>query len=125
MGLDFAGPLYVGGNTHSQEEAIKAYICLFTCTSTRAIHLQLTQGLNAEAFLFAFRRFLSRRGLSATIVSDNAKTFKSTSSEVCAIARSPEVFHYLSKHRTTWNAKAPWWGVHGEECKTVFKKDYW
>ena len=55
-GLDFAGPLYVRNDsvTHSQGEGIKAYICLFTCASTRAIHLELTQGLNAEMFLLAF-----------------------------------------------------------------------
>ena len=55
-GLDFAGPLYVRNDsvTHSQGEGIKAYICLFTCASTRAIHLELTQGLNAETFLLAF-----------------------------------------------------------------------
>jgi len=45
MGLDFAGPLYIkdskeGGNS------TKTYICLFTCASTRAIHLELTHGLN-------------------------------------------------------------------------------
>ena len=90
----------------------KAYICLFTCASTRHIHLELTTGLNVETFLFAFCRFISRQGLPATLLSDNAKTFKSASKEICSIARSTEVSQYLTNQRTSWKfivAKAPWW----------------
>ena len=63
VGLDFAGPLYVKDGVHLNEGSNKkAYICLFTCTSTRAIHLELTTGLNVETFLFAFRRLLVGEG---------------------------------------------------------------
>ena len=86
VGLDFAGPLYVKDGVHLNEGSNKkAYVCLFTCASTRAIHLELTTGLNVETFLFAFRRFISRRGLPATLLSDNAKTFKSSSKEYAAL----------------------------------------
>ena len=77
-GLDFAGPLYVrcGANPAISEENTKSYICLFTCASTRAIHLELTLKLDVNSFLLAFRRFIARRGLPATLISDNATTFK-------------------------------------------------
>ena len=78
VGLDFAGPLFIN-DRHSTEkinEWNKVYVCLFTCASTRAIHLELTRGLGVQAFLLAFRRFAIRRGLPATLNSDNAKTFK-------------------------------------------------
>ena len=39
VGIDFLGPLYV--KTEFQE-AEKAYVCLFTCCATRAVHLELT-----------------------------------------------------------------------------------
>ena len=83
-GINFAGPLYVKSlSTDSQQtDRVKTYICLFTCASTRAIHLELTETLSAQSFLQAFRRFVSRRGLPSTIMSDNAKTFKSASAEV-------------------------------------------
>ena len=101
VGLDFAGPLYIkAGRTSAEESTQKVYICLFTCASTRAIHLELTEGLNAETFLLAFRRFSSRRGLPATLVSDNARTFKSASKEIRSITRSREVFCYLTNQRT-------------------------
>ena len=58
-GIDFAGPLYVR-SVDSKECNCKVYICLFTCASTRAVHLELTRELSATAFLLAFRRFCGR-----------------------------------------------------------------
>ena len=69
--LDFAGPLYI--NSNGQPE--KVYICLYTCAATRAVHLELLRDLGVESFLLSFRRFVGRRGLPATLISDNAKTF--------------------------------------------------
>ena len=87
-GVDFAGPLFIQGNS--------------TCASTRAIHLELTQSLSVESFLLAFRRFTSRRGLPATLMSDNGKTFKGSSKEIVKIARSKEVTRYLSINGVSW-----------------------
>ena len=70
-GIDFAGPLYI----HSNGQQEKTYICLFTCAATRAVHLELVRDLGVESFLLCFRRFVGRRGLPATLISDNAKTF--------------------------------------------------
>ena len=131
-GLDFAGPLYVkDGVQLSEEGTSKAYICLFTCTSTRAIHLELTAGLNVETFLLAFRRSTSQHGLPATLLSDNVKTFKSAYKEIRSVARSTEVSHYLTNQRTTWKfivARAPWvgriLGAYGTKCKKMFEKNH-
>jgi hypothetical protein len=38
-GLDFAGPLL----TSEDGKTEKTYICLFTCASTRAVHLELSR----------------------------------------------------------------------------------
>ena len=75
-------------------EVMKTYICLFTCGSTRAIHLELVESLSVESFIRAFRRFCGRRGLPATIITDNAKTFKSAALEVKKLLRAPR----LSEH---------------------------
>ena len=109
----------------SEEGTSKAYICLFTCASTRAIHLELTAGLNVETFFLAFRRFTSRRGLPATLLSDNAKTFKSASKEIRSIACSTEVSHYLTNQRTAWKfivARAPWLGGFWERMVQSVKR---
>jgi len=106
-GIDFAGPLYTSDN------GSKVYICLFTCASTRAVHLELLNSLSVPAFLQAFRRFAARRGLATRLISDNAKTFKSAAKEVKSIGHSPEVQHFLANKGIVWDfivEKAPWHG---------------
>ena len=51
----------------------------------------LTRNLTVDSFLLAFRTFTSRRGLPATLVTDNAKTFRGASRERVKILRSKEV----------------------------------
>ena len=63
-------------------ESTKAYVCLFTCASTHAVHSELVPNLNVNSLLLAFRRFAIRRDLPSTLLSDNAKTFKSACKEV-------------------------------------------
>lgn len=97
VGIDFAGLLYIklGENTK------KCYILLFTCTVTRAIHLELTMSQSLKDFMTAFKRFISRRGLCQGIISDNAKTFKAAQA------------HLSSEYRVKWKfitERAPWHG---------------
>ena len=108
-GIDFAGPLYATNN----QEMGKVYICLFTCASTRAVHLELVRCLSVPSFLQAFRRFVSRRGLPSRLITDNAKTFKSASKVVKNILRSTEIQRELASKGVTWKfiiEKAPWQG---------------
>ena len=48
IGLDFAGTLCI---RDSQGNKTKSYICLFTCASTRAVHLEPTESLDTESSL--------------------------------------------------------------------------
>ena len=125
VGLDFAGPLIVGNGNPNETESSKVYICLFTCASTRAVHLELSKSLNVPDFLLAFRRFASRRGLPATLKSDNAKTFKSSNKEILKIVRSNEVLRYLANQRISWNyiiERAPWCGGFWERLVRSVKR---
>ena len=122
IGLDFARPLYIKeacrSSKESDSDSNKVYVCLFTCASTWAVHLELTRRLNVQDFLLAFRRFANRRGLPAMIQSDNAKTFQSSSKEIRKIAQSPEAWRYLTHHQITWNfivEKVPWWEAIGRD----------
>ena len=127
-GIDFAGPIYVTADSGTR----KAYICLFTCQITRAIHLELVTDLSIESFLQAFRRFASRRrGLPALLLTDDAKTFKSASKKVHRILRSAEVQRALAnKLRCSvgvYYRKGPMaWrllGRYGKERQTVFEEN--
>jgi len=92
-GLDFAGPLYITSSKEGQstKSSQKAYTCLYTCALTRAIDLELLRYLSVKVFFQSFRRFASRQSLPATLLSDNAKTFKAGSKEVKTIVHSHEV----------------------------------
>ena len=104
---------------------MKTYVCLFTCASTCAVHLELVPNLNAESFLLAFRKFASRRSLPSLLLPDNSKTFKSACKEIPNIAGSREVSVHLIHHRVTWNfivECAPWWGGFWERMVQLVKR---
>ncbi len=72
------------------------YICLYTCASTRAVHLDLLEDYSAEAFLGSFRRFTNCRGLPCFMTSDNSKSFKAATRLITRIANSVLFQKHLS-----------------------------
>ena len=73
-GVDFAGPLKY--NVNKREE--KAYVLMFTCATSRAVHLEFTRTQSAEEFPRKLNAFITRRTRPQVIISDNAATFKAT-----------------------------------------------
>ena len=92
VAVDLFGPLMVFHTCglpncpHPTEE--KVYGCLFTCFTSRAVHIELVDNASTEAFLNAFRMFTSRRGVCTTLYSDNGKNFRCASKEIRALYRS-------------------------------------
>ena len=50
---------------------LKRYVCLFTCLTTRAVHIEVANSLTADSFIAAFQRFSGRRGVPEKVYSDN------------------------------------------------------
>ena len=116
-GVDFAGPIHL-----KNEE--KAYVALFTCGITRAVHLELTEDMTAHEFMGMFRRFISRRGAPSTVISDNAKTFLATAKHLKKICAERELQDFLLANRIDWHfnvAKAPWQGGFFERLVGITK----
>ena len=84
-GVDFTGALYI--QDHARNER-KAYICLITCASTRAIHLELVPDLSEYSFMLAFRLFCSRQSVPKKMISDNGTTFQAASNTICKLFES-------------------------------------
>lgn len=61
---------------------VKAYICIFVCFATKAVHIELVADLTSESFLDAFRRFMARRGKVYCMYSDNGTNFVDASKEL-------------------------------------------
>ena len=98
-GVDFAGPLYVKNYDNTKS---KVYICLFTCASTRAIHLEIVSNLSEETFILAFRRFSSHKSLPQIMISDNASTYVAASKEIQHLTDSPYLQEKLNQYGTVW-----------------------
>ena len=106
IGVDFAGPLYV-------KNPEKAWICLYTCCATRAVHLDILTDLSTDSFIRSFRRFVARRGFPNRVISDNGKTFKGADKAIQAMLRHSMVKKFLSDLNIKWQfnvERAPWWG---------------
>lgn len=100
--VDFAGPLYVKNVFGGESKMRKVYIALFTCSSTRAVHLDLVPGLDAQPFIRCLKRFFTRKGVNQLFISDNTKTFK-----------SKEVRQFILNMGVAWKFNLPrssWWG---------------
>ena len=80
IAIDFAGPFTTIQGCGKQQQ--KRYLCLFTCTASRAVHLEMTYGLDTASFLNAFFQMSSRRGMSLEIMSDNAGNFIAAEKEL-------------------------------------------
>lgn len=75
VGVDFCGPFQVRASKGRGIKANKAWVAVFVCLCVKAIHLELVSDLSTEAFLAAFRRFISRRGLPTCMYSDCGTNF--------------------------------------------------
>ena len=61
VGTDHVGPLYVR-YIYKPAKLCKAFIALFSCCTTRMIHLEIQPNLEASATLRAMKRTFSRVG---------------------------------------------------------------
>ena len=52
--VDYAGPFITVQGRGKRRE--KRYLCLFTCLTSRAVHLEIAYGLDTDSFLNAFYR---------------------------------------------------------------------
>uniref|UniRef100_A0AAR5PUR1 Integrase catalytic domain-containing protein n=1 Tax=Dendroctonus ponderosae TaxID=77166 RepID=A0AAR5PUR1_DENPD len=91
-GLDYMGPVILKDRTTKNYKPIKAWICIFICFATKAIHLEMVSDLSTKSFLSCLKRFFSRRGVSAEIFCDNATNF---------VGAKNEIQKFLSKNKDT------------------------
>jgi len=70
VGMDYGGPFTIKESQRRNSKTHKAYLGLFVCLSTKAVHLEVVTDLTTEVFLASFDRFVARRGIPVQIYSD-------------------------------------------------------
>lgn len=71
IGIDYFGPILVKvGRSNA-----KRWICLITCLTIRAVHVEVAYDLSTQSCIACIRRFVCRRGAPLEIYSDNGRNF--------------------------------------------------
>jgi hypothetical protein len=115
-GVDFGGPFQIKTMKGRGGKLVKAYICLFSCLSTKAIHIELVSDLTSVAFLAAFRRLMGKRGRVANLHSDNGTNFVGADNEMKKLLKqtlSTTTFDALANEGVQWQfipARGPHFG---------------
>ena len=110
VGVDFAGPLFI---RKENKQMGKVYIVLYTCSVTRAVHLDLVEDMTAPVFLSSFRKFVARRRTPVLVVSDSAKAFNVSAKFFRKLYSDPQVRNYFDTGHIRWRFnldRSPSWG---------------
>ncbi|XP_044760280.1 uncharacterized protein LOC123317737 [Coccinella septempunctata] len=121
IGCDYAGPFYLKEGKARKPTVTKAWICIFVCMVTKAVHIELVTELSTQAFFLCFKRFISRRGRPNMIFSDNGTQFVGSNNELLNFFKSNGdlITLHFSNERITCKfipPKAPNFGGFWESC---------
>ena len=89
-GVDNFGTCYVSIRRSSE----KRWCFLFTCMTTRAVHIEIVSSIDTSSCVMGIERFIARRGTPSVIWSDNGTNFVGAEKELLNSIQS-------------WNGQAP------------------
>ncbi|XP_062538281.1 uncharacterized protein LOC134206570 [Armigeres subalbatus] len=81
VGIDLCGPFYIR-YPGRRGVPIKAFVCIFVCLATKAVHMEVVADLSTQAFLASFKRFVAIRGKPHLVMCDNATNFVGANKEL-------------------------------------------
>ncbi|GFT06869.1 uncharacterized protein TNCV_3112461 [Trichonephila clavipes] len=113
---DLASPLHL-------KDKPKGWVVLFTCAVFPAVYFELITSLSTAAFLQSLRRFISRRGRSTIIYSDNGTNFVGSNSALSSIDWDV-VTSKANIQKIKWKFNPPsaaWWGGFGERMVQMLR----
>lgn len=115
VGVDYAGPVNVRSRLGRNPVITKAYICVFICLITRAVHLELVSDATTAAFIAALRRFIARKGRPQLILSDNGSNFHGANNYIQTILKNnnDHAAEYMKEFNFDWKFITPLAPHHG------------
>lgn len=109
-GVDYWGPIHLKP-IHRRAAPGKAYVAVFICFSTKAVHLELVSDLSTAKFIQSLRRFVARRGLCTELHSDNGRNFVGAANELKQLVNSKDyqnaVAQECNKNQIRWHFNPP------------------
>ena len=120
VGVDYFGPIEVKRG----RSICKRYGVIFTCLSSRAVHLEVAQSLDTDTCINAIRRFVSRRGQVAQIRSDNGTNFVGAERELreaLAALNQDRMKGVLLQDGIHWSFNPPTGSHHGGVWERVIR----
>ncbi|KAK0131367.1 hypothetical protein N1851_033910 [Merluccius polli] len=112
VGVDYFGPVDVKRGC----SIIKRYGVVFTCMTSRAVHLEVAYSLDTDSCINALRRFICRRGQVSHLRSDNGTNFVGAERELreaLASLNHDRIERALSKKGIKWSFNPPAGSHHG------------
>ena len=120
-GVDFASPFVI---KLTRKVTAKRYLCLFTCASTRAVHLEIAYSLDTASFLNAFARIVARRGKPEVMISDNGTNFTSAERELRDLVSTldqTQIKEQVAHDGIQWRFNSPGGSHHGGIFEALIK----
>lgn len=117
-GVDYAGPFnmkYIDRNGELITQ-VKAWVALFVCMKTRAVHLEIVDDLTSSSFIACYECFVGRRGPCYKMYSDNGTSFVGAEKEIARAFKEWQkngAIDSIAKRGTQWNFMTPAAPHHG------------
>ncbi|KAK2899432.1 hypothetical protein Q8A73_005517 [Channa argus] len=105
-GMDCFGPLY----TKQGRKEYKRYGLIFTCLSSRAVHIEMLEDLTTDAFINALRCFIAIRGTVRQIRSDQGTNFVGAKNELAKALKEVDkdiLSTYMAERQCDFIMNAP------------------
>ena len=106
-GCDVFGPYTV----KDRRTSIKRYGLIFTCLSSRAVHIEMLDDLSTDSFINSLRCFISLRGNVRILRCDNGTNFVGANNELRRhhqnMVCDPKIKEYLLQHQCDFQFNPP------------------
>lgn len=111
-GLDYAGPLTLKTWKGRGAKTQKAWICIFVCLTTSAVHLEVVSDYSTDGFIATYKQFISRRGIPHSLYSDCGTNFLGADKSLQKLftqssRENQHISLLLAQERTQWIFNPP------------------